>query len=75
MGHNPSGQRISGVVIGWMIIVGAAQLAGAGLDPLFSSFFVNVGELKVNILSWDLLFWRAIFANWMDGRNGRMESI
>lgn len=60
-----SGHWISGVVIGWMIIVGAAQLAGPGLGPLFSSFLVNVGELKVNILSWDQLFWRAIFANWM----------
>ncbi|MEM3159449.1 MAG: formate/nitrite transporter family protein [Nitrososphaera sp.] len=59
-----SGHWIAGVVIGWMIIVGAAQL-GPGLGPLFSNFLVNVGNLKVNVLEWDQLFWRAIFANWM----------
>lgn len=64
-GITHAGHWISGVVIGWMIIVGAAQLAGPGLGPLFSDFLVNVGNLKVNILTWDQLFWRAIFANWM----------
>jgi formate/nitrite transporter len=60
-----SGHWISAVVIGWMIIIGANQLAGPGLGPLFSGFLVGLGETKVNVLTWDELFWRAIFANWM----------
>jgi formate/nitrite transporter len=60
-----AGHWISGVVIGWMIIVGAFMLAGPGYGETFTNFLVNVGNLKVNILTWDQLFWRAIFANWM----------
>jgi formate/nitrite transporter FocA (FNT family) len=60
-----SGHWIAGVVLGWMIIIGANQLAGPGLGPLFSGFLVGVGETKVLTLTWDELFWRAIFANWM----------
>jgi formate/nitrite transporter len=60
-----SGHWISAVVVGWMIIIGANQLAGPGLGPLFSGFLVGLGETKVNVLTWDELFWRAIFANWM----------
>jgi formate transporter len=60
-----SGHWIAAVVLGWMIIIGANQLAGPGLGPLFSGFLVGVGETKVLTLTWDELFWRAIFANWM----------
>lgn len=60
-----AGHWISGVVVGWMIIVGALMLAGPGYGEAFTNFLVNVGNLKVNILTWDQLFWRAIFANWM----------
>jgi formate/nitrite transporter len=60
-----SGHWIAGVALGWMIIIGANQLAGPGLGPLFSGFLVNAGNVKVNVLTWDQLFWRAIFANWM----------
>jgi formate transporter len=60
-----SGHWISAVVVGWAIIIGANQLAGPGLGPLFSGFLVGLGETKVNVLTWDELFWRAIFANWM----------
>jgi formate/nitrite transporter len=58
-----SGHWIAGVVLGWMIIIGAAQLSGLG--PLFANFLINVGETKVITLTWDQLFWRGIFANWM----------
>jgi formate transporter len=64
-GITHSGHWIAGVVIGWMIIVGADQLAGPGFGPLFTNFLVTTGEMKVNILTWDQLFWRGIFANWM----------
>lgn len=60
-----SGHWIAAVVLGWMIIIGANQLAGPGLGSLFSGFLVGVGETKVLTLTWDELFWRAIFANWM----------
>jgi formate/nitrite transporter len=60
-----SGHWIAGVVLGWMIIIGTNQLAGPGFGTLFTEFLVNVGETKVNTLTWDQLFWRAIFANWM----------
>lgn len=60
-----SGHWIAAVVLGWMIIIGANQLAGPGLGPLFSGFLVGVGETKVLTLTWEELFWRAIFANWM----------
>jgi formate transporter len=64
-GITHSGHWIAGVVIGWMIIIGADQLAGPGFGPLFTNFLVTTGEMKVNILTWDQLFWRGIFANWM----------
>jgi formate/nitrite transporter len=64
-GITHAGHWISGVVIGWMIIVGALMLAGPGFGSVFTEFLVNVGNLKVNVLTWDQLFWRAIFANWM----------
>jgi formate/nitrite transporter len=60
-----SGHWIAGVVLGWMIIIGTNQLAGPGFGTLFTEFLVNAGETKVNTLTWDQLFWRAIFANWM----------
>ncbi len=60
-----SGHWIAGIVLGWMIVIGTNQLAGPGFGPLFADFLVNTGETKVNVLTWDQLFWRAIFANWM----------
>jgi formate transporter len=60
-----SGHWIAGVVLGWMIIIGANQLGGPGFGPLFTNFLVTTGETKVNVLTWDELFWRGIFANWM----------
>jgi hypothetical protein len=48
-----------------MIIVGALMLAGPGYGSVFTEFLVNVGNVKVNVLTWDQLFWRGIFANWM----------
>jgi formate transporter len=64
-GITHSGHWIAGVVLGWMIIIGANQLAGPGLGPLFTNFLITTGETKVNVLTWDELFWRGIFANWM----------
>ena len=64
-GITHSGHWIAGVVLGWMIIIGANQLAGPGFGPLFTNFLITTGETKVNVLTWDELFWRGIFANWM----------
>lgn len=60
-----SGHWIAGIVLGWMIVIGTNQLAGPGFGNLFTDFLVTTGETKVNVLPWDQLFWRAIFANWM----------
>ena len=54
---------ISGFTISWMIIIGADQVGGLG--SALTAMLADVGNTKVNDLSWDQLFYRGIFANWL----------
>lgn len=56
-----AGHWISGFTISWMIIIGADQVGGLG--SALTTMLADVGNTKVNDLSWDQLFYRGIFAN------------
>lgn len=58
-----SGHWIAGFVISWMIIMGAGQAGAAG--SALMDMFAEIGNTKVHGLSWDQLFYRGIFANWL----------
>ena len=58
-----SGHWMAGFVIGWMIIIGASQAGPIGSD--LANVFADIGHKKVHELSWDQLFYRGIFANWL----------
>ena len=58
-----SGHWMAGFVIGWMIIIGAGQAGPVGSDLM--GILAGIGEKKVNELTWDQLFYRGIFANWL----------
>lgn len=58
-----SGHWISGFVISWLIIVGAGQAGAIGSE--FMGLLASIGETKVNDLTWEQLFYRGIFANWL----------
>lgn len=58
-----SGHWLAGFVIGWMIIIGAGQAGPIGSELM--QMIADVGNKKVNELSWDQLFYRGIFANWL----------
>lgn len=58
-----AGHWISGFTISWMIIIGADQVGGLG--SALTAMLADVGNTKVNDLSWDQLFYRGIFANWL----------
>lgn len=58
-----SGHWISGFVISWMIIMGAGQAGAMGSE--FMGLLASIGETKVNDLTWEELFYRGIFANWL----------
>lgn len=58
-----SGHWIAGFVIGWMIIIGAGQAGPAG--SALMEALADIGNTKVHDLSWDQLFYRGIFANWL----------
>ena len=60
-----SGHWVSGFVISWMIIIGADQAGPAG--SALMEMLAGIGNTKVNVLDWDQLFYRGIFANWMIG--------
>ena len=58
-----SGHWMGGFVIGWMIVVGAAQAGPAGSAMM--EMLQDIGTTKVYDLTWDQLFYRGIFANWL----------
>ena len=58
-----SGHWMGGFVIGWMIVVGAAQAGPAG--SIMMEMLKDIGATKVYDLTWDQLFYRGIFANWL----------
>ncbi len=58
-----SGHWMAGFVIGWMIVIGAGQAGPVGSELM--GVLADIGENKVNELSWDQLFYRGIFANWL----------
>ena len=58
-----SGHWMAGFVVGWMIIIGAGQAGPAG--SALMEALAGIGETKVHGLSWDQLFYRGIFANWL----------
>lgn len=58
-----SGHWIAGFVIGWMIIIGAGQAGPVGSELM--GVLADIGNKKVNEYSWDQLFYRGIFANWL----------
>ena len=58
-----SGHWMAGFVISWMIIVGAGQAGAVGSELM--NLLADIGETKVNGLSWDQLFYRGILANWL----------
>ncbi len=58
-----SGHWIAGFVIGWMIIIGAGQAGPMGSTLM--NMLAEIGTTKVHELSWDQLFYRGIFANWL----------
>lgn len=58
-----SGHWMAGFVIGWMIVIGAAQAGPVGSELM--NVLADIGNKKVNDLSWDQLFYRGIFANWL----------
>ena len=60
-----SGHWVAGFVISWMIIIGAGQAGPAG--SALMDMLAGIGNTKVNVLEWDQLFYRGIFANWMIG--------
>lgn len=60
-----SGHWISAFVISWMIVLGSDQAGPVGSQLM--TFLAGLGNTKVNVLSWDQLFYRGIFANWMIG--------
>ena len=58
-----AGHWMAGFAISWMIILGAGQ-AGAASSAL-TEMIAQIGYMKVHELSWDQLFYRGIFANWL----------
>ena len=58
-----SGHWLAGFVMGWLIIVGAAQAGPAG--SALMEALAGIGETKVHGLEWDQLFYRGILANWL----------
>ena len=58
-----SGHWIGGFVIGWMIVIGAAQAGPIGSAMM--EVLQNIGMTKVHELTWEQLFYRGIFANWL----------
>lgn len=58
-----SGHWMAGFVIGWMIVIGAGQAGPVGSELM--NVLADIGNKKVNELSWDQLFYRGIFANWL----------
>lgn len=58
-----AGHWISGFTISWIIIIGADQVGGLGSS--LTAMLADVGNTKVNELSWDQLFFRGILANWL----------
>ncbi len=60
-----SGHWIAGFTVSWMIILGADQAGAAG--SALMEMLAGIGNTKVNVLEWDQLFFRGIFANWMIG--------
>lgn len=58
-----SGHWMAGFVIGWIIIVGAAQAGPIGSE--LTVMLADIGNKKVHELSWDQLFYRGILANWL----------
>lgn len=58
-----SGHWMAGFVIGWMIVIGAGQAGPIGSEMM--GVLADIGNKKVNELSWDQLFYRGIFANWL----------
>lgn len=60
-----SGHWIAGFAVSWMIVIGAGQAGPAG--SALMEMLAGIGNTKVNVLEWDQLFFRGIFANWMIG--------
>lgn len=58
-----SGHWMGGFVMGWLIIVGAAQAGPAG--SALMEMLQDIGTTKVHGLEWDQLFYRGVFANWL----------
>lgn len=58
-----SGHWIAGFVIGWMIVIGAAQAGPIG--SAMTEVLQDIGMTKVHELTWEQLFYRGIFANWL----------
>lgn len=58
-----SGHWIGGFVIGWMLILGAGQAGPIG--SAMTEILQEIGTAKVHGYSWEELFYRGIFANWL----------
>ena len=58
-----AGHWMAGFAISWMIILGAGQ-AGAASSAL-TELIAQIGYMKVHGLSWEELFYRGVFANWL----------
>ncbi|MDE0090561.1 MAG: formate/nitrite transporter family protein [Thaumarchaeota archaeon] len=58
-----AGHWIGGFVIAWMIVIGAAQAGPIGSTMM--EVLQDIGTTKVHDLTWEQLFYRGIFANWL----------